>query len=64
MRLVQLTSETRLLAADASECEEAVLEVTRQKRTVLEVLDGLPLRVQQPLDLLDECIATGQEEAE
>src|SRR5215831_7375539 len=29
MRFLQLTSKTRLVAADASECEEAILKVTR-----------------------------------
>src|SRR5687768_8009825 len=64
MRLFQLTSETRLVAGDASECEEAILKETRQKGTVLQILDRLSLGVQQPLYSLDDFIATGQEQVE
>ena len=32
MRIVQLTSNTRLAGGDPSECEEAILEVTREKK--------------------------------
>ena len=64
MRFFQLTSKTRLVAGDAGECEEAILEVTRQKGTVLQVLDRLSLGVQQPLYSLDDFIAMGQEQLE
>ena len=64
MRFSQLTSKTRLVAGDASEREEAILKVTRQKGTVLLVLDRLSLGVQQPLYSLDDFIAMGQEELE
>ena len=64
MRFFQLTSKTRLVAGDASECEEAILKVTRQKATVLQVLDRLSLGVQQPLYSLDDFIAMGQEQLE
>ena len=64
MRFLQLTSKTRLVAGDASECEEAILKVTRQKGTVLQVLDRLSLGVQQPLYSLDDFIAMGQEQLE
>ena len=64
MRFFQLTSKTRLVAGDASEREEAIPKVTRQKGTVLQVLDRLSLGVQQPLDSLDDFIAMGQEELE
>ena len=49
---------------DPSEREEAVLEVTRQKGHVLQVLCGLSLGVQHALYSLDDCIAMGQEELE
>jgi flagellar biosynthesis/type III secretory pathway chaperone len=42
-----------LTVGHAGECEEAILRVTSQKRTVL-----------QRLDALDDLIAMGQEEAE
>src|SRR5262245_8855111 len=64
MRFFQLTSKTRLVARDASECEEAILKVTRQKGTVLQVLDRLSLGVQQPLYSLDDFIAMDQEQLE
>lgn len=62
MRLLQLTSETRLVAADGREREEAVLELVREKRPVVQVLGRLPLRVQQALDALDDLRAMGQEQ--
>ena len=64
VRFVQLTSETRLIVGDARECEETILEVTRQKGGVLQVLDRLSLGVQHALYSLDDCIAMGQEELE
>jgi hypothetical protein len=64
MRFFQLTSKTRLVASDASGCEEAILKVTRQKGTVLQVLDRLSLGVQQPLYSLHDFIAMGQEQLE
>ncbi len=64
MRFFQLTSQTRLAVGDPSDCEEAILKVTRQKGTVLQVLDRLSLGVQHPLYSLDDVIAMGQEELE
>ena len=64
MRFFQLTSKTRLAVGDPSECEEAILEVTRQQGTVLQVFDRLSLGVQHILDALDDLIAMGQEELE
>jgi hypothetical protein len=64
MRLLQLTSKTRLVAGDASECEETILKLTRQKGTVLRIFGRLSLGVQQPLYLLDDFIAMGQEQLE
>src|SRR5262249_25437018 len=64
MRFFQFTSKTRLVAGDANECEEAILKLTRQKGTVLQVLDRLALSVQQPLYSLDDFIAMGQEQLE
>src|SRR5215467_2837331 len=64
MRLFQLSSKTRLVAGDASECEEAILKMTRQKRRVLQVLNRLSLGVQQSLNSLDDFIAMGEEELE
>ena len=49
---------------DPRECEEALLEVTRQKGTVLQVFDRPSLGVQHPLYSLDDVIAMGQEELE
>jgi hypothetical protein len=59
-----LTSEARLALGDPREREEAVLEVTRQQGTVLQVFDRLSLGVQYPLDSLDDVVATRQEEFE
>src|SRR5687767_6338207 len=64
MRFFQLTSKARLVAGDAIECEEAILKVTRQKGTVLLVLERLSLGVQQPLYSLDDFIAMDQEQLE
>src|SRR5215510_1710627 len=64
MRFFQLTSKTRLVASDASCCEKAILKATREKGTVLQVLDRLPLSVQQPLYPLDDFIAMAQEQLE
>jgi len=64
MRFLQLTSKTRLIAGYATESEEAILELTRQQRSVLQVLDRLSLCVQQPLYSLDDFIAMGQEQLE
>ena len=64
MRFLQLTSKTRLVVGDPSEREETILKVTRQKGTILQVLDRLSLGVQHPLYSLDDFIATGQEQLE
>ena len=64
MRSFQLTSETRLALGDPRECEEAILKVTRQEGTVLQVLDRLSLSVQHSFDAFDEFVAVGQEELE
>jgi hypothetical protein len=64
MRFFQLPSETRLGVSDTSEREEAILEVPRQKRTVLQVLGRLSLRVQYALYPLDDLIAMAEEEFE
>jgi hypothetical protein len=62
MRVFQLTSQTRLAGGNPRECEEAILKVTRQKGTVLQVFDGLSLGAQHSLYALDDVIAMGQEE--
>ena len=64
MSFFQLTSQTRLVVGDDGEREETILEVTRQKGTVLQVLDRLSLGVQRPLDALDDFSAMGQEQLE
>jgi hypothetical protein len=64
MRFLQLTAETRLVAGDARESKEAILEVTRKQGTVLPVLGRLSLGVQQPLYSLDDFIAMDQEQLE
>jgi hypothetical protein len=48
MRFLQLTSKTRLIVGDPGECEEAIFEVTRQERAVLQVLER-PLRKTLPV---------------
>jgi hypothetical protein len=62
MGVFQLASQTRLAAGDPGEGEEAILKVTRQKGTVLQIFDRLSLGVQQSLYALDDRISTGQEE--
>jgi hypothetical protein len=64
MRFLQLNSKARLAGGDTSECEEAVLEVVRQKGTVPQVLNRLSLGVQHGFYSLDDVIATSQEEIE
>jgi hypothetical protein len=64
VRFFQLTSKARLARGDPSEREEAILEVTRQKGTVLLIFDRLSLGVQQPLYSVDDVITMGQEELE
>ncbi len=62
MRLFQLAAQAGLLAGDAGECEEAILEVTSQKGTVLQVLNRLALGVQHAFYFVDDSPAIGQEE--
>ena len=64
MRCFQSTSKTRLAVSDPRKCEEAILNVTRQKGTVLQVVERLSLGVQHPLYSLDDVSAMGQEELE
>jgi len=64
MRFFQSTSKTRLAVSDPRECEEAIVTVTRQKGTVLQVMDRLSLGVQHPLYSVDDVSAMGQEELE
>ena len=64
VRFLQSTSKMRLVAGRATDCEEAILEVTRQKGSILQVLARLSLGVQQSLDSLDDFIAMGEEELE
>jgi len=61
MRFFQLAFKTRLVAADRSEREEAILEVPRQNGPVLQVLDRLSLGVQQVFRSLEDFCALGQE---
>ena len=64
MRFFQLPPQARLAVGHHGESEKAILEVTGQEETVLQVLGRLALSVQQPLYLLDNVIAAGQEELE
>jgi hypothetical protein len=64
MRFFQLTSKTRLVVVDPSERKEAIPKVTRQKRTVSQVLDRLSSGVEQPFYSRHDLIATGQEQLE
>ena len=62
MRLFQLTSQARVAVRDAREGEEAILEMTRQEGTVLQVVDRPSLGVQRFLYALDDISAMGQED--
>jgi hypothetical protein len=64
MRRLQLTSKTRLAVRDSGEREEAILEEARQKGTILQVPDRLPLSVQHALYSFDDVLATSEEELE
>jgi hypothetical protein len=64
MRFLQLASKTNLVAGGVSECEEAILKVTRQAAAVLQVSDRLSLGVQKRLYSLDDFIAVGKERLE
>jgi hypothetical protein len=58
VRFFQPTSEVRLPVG--GEREEAILQVTRQKRAILQVLNGLALGVQRALYSLDDVLAIGE----
>ena len=60
MRFFQLTSKAQLTLGDPD--EEAILEVTGQQGTILQVFDRLPLGVQDPLYSLDDVSLMGEEE--
>ena len=64
MRCFQSTSKTRLAVSDPRKCEEAILKVTRQKGSILQIVDRLSLGVQYPLYSLGDVSAMGQEELE
>src|SRR5688572_14123504 len=64
MRFFQLPAQTLLAGPDASEGEEALLELTGQQGSVLQVCDRLSLSVQHFLNALDDFIAMGQEDPE
>ena len=64
MRLFELASEASLSGRDARKREKAILELTRENATVTQVLGRLALRVQKPLDALDELGASRKEELE
>ena len=64
MRVFQSISEPRFAAGDPVRCEEALLEVTRQKTAVLQVLDWFSLGVQHRLYALDDVVASGEERFE
>jgi hypothetical protein len=64
MRFFQLASETSLTGGDRSACEEAILEMVRQKRPVLQVPDRLSLGVQNGLYALDDIFAMRQKKSQ
>ena len=64
MRIFQLTAKLRLIGCERRQREEAILEVTRQKGTVLQVFGRPSLGVQYCLYSVDDFIAVGQEELE
>jgi len=64
MRLLQLISETRRVAADRGESEEAIRELARQQSAVLQIFGGLALRVQESLYRLDDLGSLGHEPLE
>lgn len=49
---------------ERSKCEEAILKVTRQQRTVLQVFDRVSPGVEQPLYSFDDFIAVDQKHLE
>src|SRR5580704_2117901 len=61
MRFLQLAAKMRLVVGDRRKCEEAILEVTRQKRTVLQIVARVSLGVEQPLYSLDDLVTVDQE---
>ena len=64
MRLFQLIAKVCLLAGKAAEPEEAFMQLARQQRKVLLIVDGFFLAVQEPFDVIDTCIATAQKKLE
>jgi len=54
MRFFQLAPETSLAGGGPNACKEAILEIARQKRVVLQVPDRLSLSVQNGLYALDD----------
>src|SRR5688572_6805442 len=64
VRFVQLAPETSVLRGGPAEREEAIVDLTREERNVLQVLGRLSLRTQQPFDSPDDLLAASQERAE
>src|SRR5579862_7329396 len=64
MRFFQLASEKFLAGGDGSACEEAVLEMARQKGLVLQIPDRLSLGVQNGLYALDDIFAMLQKRSQ
>jgi hypothetical protein len=60
MRFFELGFKTRALARDPIKVKEAIVKASRHKRTVLQIPDGLSLRVQHALYALDDCFAMRQ----
>src|SRR5580700_2115946 len=55
---------TSLAGGDRSACEEAILEMTGQKRPVLQIPDRLSLGVQNALYALDDIFAKRQKKSQ
>src|SRR5688572_4398790 len=64
MRFFQLPPQARLAVGDPGEGEEAVLEETKQQRTILPVCARFPPGVEDLLNFLDDFRAAGQEGSE
>ena len=62
VRFLQLTSKGCLTVSEAR--KETVLDVTEETSTILQILDRLPLGVQNALQALDDVNAMGEKECE
>src|SRR5690606_3918244 len=64
MRLFELAAKTSLAGRDCRQREEAILEVTRQKRTIVQILRRSSLGVQESFHAADDRPAVREERAQ